>query len=444
MRIPRRTARLRLTVLYSVAFLVCGAAVLAVVTYLVFGHAANTSQPGNTVTARFSGRVPAAAVHRAGANDIIPVPVPADDVQQSGGYDIVAFRVPESQPGPTAAQRAKLLSEAHVQISYDERQTLIISAAALAVIAVAAAVIGWVIAGRVLRPLRTITAAARRISASSLHERLALHGPDDELRELGDTLDGLFARLEASFDAQRRFAANASHELRTPLTRERALLQVTLADPDATTGTWQAISRELLASNAEQEHLIEAMLTLASSEAGTGEREPADLAAITSAALTAVRPEISRLGLHVRASIQPAALDGDPFLIQQLAANLIDNAVRHNIPGGDIEVGTTTSHAGAVLSVTNSGQVIPAAEVDRLFQPFQRLGPRPARRDGGHGLGLSIVKAIATAHAATITARPRPGGGLAIDVSFPRHPVPAPLLASSQGAAKTVQLRRPS
>jgi signal transduction histidine kinase len=315
------------------------------------------------------------------------------------------------------------------QIALDKQQVLVVAAIALAVIAVAAAAIGWLIAGRVLRPLRTITAAARRISASSLHERLALQGPHDELKELADTLDSLFARLEASFDAQRRFAANASHELRTPLTRERTLLQVTLADPAATTGTWQAVSRDLLASNAEQEHLIEALLTLASSEAGPGEREPADLAAITSEALAAVRPAISRIGLHVRADIQPAALDGDPLLVQQLAANLIDNAVRHNIPGGDIQITTGTSQAGAVLSVTNSGQVIPSAEVDRLFQPFQRLGPRPARRDGGHGLGLSIVRAIATAHGATIAAQPRPGGGLAIDVTFPRHPIPAPVAA---------------
>jgi signal transduction histidine kinase len=448
-RPPRRTARLRLTVLYGVAFLVCGAAVLGVVTFLVFGHAANPSPSGGAPTAAFSGRVPAAAVHRVGANDIIPVPVPAYDVRQSGRYDIVDIRVPESQPGLTAAERAQLLSEARVRITYDERQVLSISAAALAVIAVAAGVIGWVIAGRVLRPLRTITAAARRISASSLHERLALHGPDDELRELGDTLDGLFARLEASFDAQRRFAANASHELRTPLTRERALLQVTLTDPAATTDTWDAVGQELLASNAEQERLIEAMLTLASSEAGTGEREPADLAAITSAALAAAGPEISGLGLHVHASIQPAALDGDPFLIQQLAGNLVDNAVRHNIPGGDIQVSTTTSPAGVVLSVANSGPVIPAAEVDRLFQPFQRLGPRPARRDGGHGLGLSIVRAIATAHAATITARPRPGGGLAIDVTFPEastlHTRPAGRPAASHGeeqAASAVRTER--
>ena len=221
-----------------------------------------------------------------------------------------------------------------------------------------------------------------------------------------------------------------------PLTRERTLLQVTLADPAATTGTWQAVSRELLASNAGQEHLIEALLTLASSEAGPAQREPADLAAITSAALAAARPAVSRLGLHVQADIQPAALDGDPLLVQQLAANLIDNAVRHNIPGGDIQITTSTSHAGAVLSVTNSGQVIPPAEVDRLFQPFQRLGPRPARRDGGHGLGLSIVRAIATAHAATITARPRPGGGLAIDVTF--HPsTSSPAWRTSRGRAIT-------
>jgi signal transduction histidine kinase len=162
------------------------------------------------------------------------------------------------------------------------------------------------------------------------------------------------------------------------------------------------------------------MLTLASSEAGPGEHQPADLAAITSAALAAARPAITRLGLHVQTDIQPATLDGDPLLVQQLATNLIDNAIRHNIPGGDIQIATTTSHAGAILSVTSSGQVIPPAEADRLFQPFQRLGPRPARREGrGHGLGLSIVRAIATAHAATITAQPRPGGGLAIDVTFP-------------------------
>jgi signal transduction histidine kinase len=437
LRPPRRTARLRLTVLYGAAFLVCGAAVLAVVAYLLYGSAtdrSSSSQPETTASAVLNTRIPIADVRQAGRYDIVSVPIPIADVHQAGRYDTVSVSLPVSagqQPHFTAAEQAKLaaeqaklLAEAQVHVNYDKREILIISAIALAVIAVAAAAIGWIIAGRVLRPLSTITAAARRIAASSLHERLALHGPDDELKELGDTLDNLFARLEASFDAQRRFAANASHELRTPLTRERTLLQVTLADPAATTGTWQAVSQELLASNAEQERLIEALLTLASSEAGPGQREPLDLAAITSEALAAARPAISRRGLHVHAGIQPAILDGDPLLVQQLVTNLIDNAVRHNIPGGDVQVATGTSSGHAVLSVTSSGPVIPAAEVDRLFQPFQRLGPRPARDGHGHGLGLSIVRAIATAHAATITAQPRPGGGLAVDVTFPPPPGP--------------------
>jgi signal transduction histidine kinase len=387
LRLPRRTARLRLTVLYGGAvFLACGATVLAF-TYLLYGLLGQASHP-------------VLFLHKRGKEVPIAAP-PAEVTIHVAGLG---------------------------QIAVDRQQLPIVSGIALAIIAVAAAAIGWFIAGRVLRPLRTITAAARRISASSLNERLALQGPDDELKELADTLDSLFARLEASFAAQRRFAASASHELRTPLTRERTLLQVTLADPAATTSTWQAVSRDLLASNAEQERLIEAMLTLASSEAGPGEPKSLDLAAVTSEALAAARPAISRPGLNVHADIQPAILDGDPLLVQQLAANLIDNAVRHNIPGGDIQVATRTSDGHAVLSVTNSGQAIPAAEVDRLFQPFQRLGPRPARRDGGHGLGLSIVRAIATAHAATITAQPRPGGGLAIDITFPQ-PATAPRAA---------------
>ena len=385
LRLPRRTARLRLTVLYgSAVFLACGATVLAV-TYLLYGVLGNATSP---------------VLH----------PLHSQRVSKQGkGVSVVAVQPAEATLHLTGLG----------QLSLDRQQLLIASAITLAVIAVAAAAIGWLIAGRVLRPLRMITAAARRISASSLHERLALPGPDDELKELADTLDGLFARLEASFDAQRRFAASASHELRTPLTRERTLLQVTLADPASTTATWQAVSRELLDSNAEQERLIEALLTLASSEAGPGEPESLDLAAITGEALAAARPAISRLGLHVHATIQPAALDGDPLLVQQLVTNLLDNAVQHNIPGGDIQIITQTSHAGAVLSLASSGQIIPATEVDRLFQPFQRLAPRPARRDGGHGLGLSIVRAIATAHTATITAHPRHGGGLAIDVTFP-------------------------
>ncbi len=312
LRVPRRTARLRLTVLYGAAFLVCGAAVLVVVAYLLYGHTTNgqsSSHLNGSPSAVLHGRVPIADVHQTGRYDVVKVPfkVPIADVHQAGRYDILGARMPvatspirQKPPVLTAAEQAKLLAKAQVRVSYDKRRILIICAIALAGIALAAAAIGWIISGRVLRPLSTITAAARRIAASSLHERLALRGPDDELKELGDTLDNLFARLEASFDAQRRFAANASHELRTPLTRERTLLQVTLADPASTVGTWQAVSRELLASNAEQERLIEALLTLANSEADVSQREPLDLADITSEALAVARPAISRLGLEVR------------------------------------------------------------------------------------------------------------------------------------------------
>jgi signal transduction histidine kinase len=435
-RLPRRTARLRLTVLYGAAFLTCGAAVLAVVAYLLYGSTTPNGPPSiqaqSSTSAVFNSKIPSADVHQQGQYDVVPVRVPIGDVQQAGGYDVVHLAVPgtvdqdQKPPALTAAQQAKLAAEeekflatAQVQVNYDKREILVLSAIALAVIAVAAAAIGWMIAGRVLRPLSTITAAARRIAASSLHERLALEGPDDELKELADTLDNLFARLEASFDAQRRFAANASHELRTPLTRERALLQVTSADPASTASTWRAVSRQLLASNAEQERLIEALLTLASGEADASRREPLNLAVIAGAALAAARSETSRLGLHVSADVEPALLEGDSLLVQQLVTNLIDNAVRHNIPGGDVRVVTGTSGDQAVLSVTNSGPLIPPAEVERLFQPFQRFGPRPARRDGGHGLGLSIVHAIATSHGAAVAARALPGGGLAVDVTFP-------------------------
>jgi signal transduction histidine kinase len=385
LRLPRRTARLRLTILYGAVCLAFGAALLTV-TYLLSWDAL-IAHPVPTPAA-------GSGVNRAGPS--------IQQVNQQSGIE---------------------------QISFDRQQLLIRSAIALVIVSVAAVGAGWLLAGRVLRPLSTITTAARRISASSLHERLGLTGPDDELKELGDTLDDLFARLEAAFEAQRRFAANASHELRTPLTRERALLQVTRADPASTVETWQTVSEELLVSNAGQEHLIEALLTLASSEGGLGEREPVDLAAITATALAACRPGIERLGLHVRTAIGPAVLDGDPLLVQRLAGNLIDNAVRHNVPGGDVAVGTGTvgtgtSSAHAFLSVTSSGQVIPPAEVERLFQPFQRLGPRSARRGNGHGLGLSIVRAIAAAHGATITPKARPDGGLAIDVIFPAAPPP--------------------
>ncbi len=275
-----------------------------------------------------------------------------------------------------------------------------------------------------LRPIRTITRTARRISSTSLHERLALDGPQDELKELGDTLDSLFARLEAAFEAQRHFVANASHELRTPLTAERTLLQVALDDPGTTTAAWRCTAQEVLASSDEQARLIEALLTLASSESGLNTHEPVDLAATVAAVLARLQPETSRYGIHIDEVTEPAPLDGDPLLVERLVANLLTNAVRHNVADGRVQVATEMTDGRAVLSVTNTGPRIPPAGLDRLFQPFQRLDPRRANYKDGHGLGLSIVRAIATAHDATITAHPGPDGGLSVSVVFPQPASP--------------------
>jgi signal transduction histidine kinase len=301
----------------------------------------------------------------------------------------------------------------------DLHALLVESGIALAATVALAFALGWLVAGRVLRPLRAITATARRISATSLHERLALAGPDDEFKELADTLDGLFARLEASFTAQRNFVASAAHELRTPLTLDKTLLQVVLRNPRSTTEQWRATGAELLESGLQQERTLEALLTLATSEAGIGRHEPVDLAKVVTAGLGPVRADAGRLGLDVQTSIGPAPMLGDPDLIARLVANLVDNAVRHNVPGGTIEVGTTRRDGQAVLTVTNGGPVIPPGEVGRLLQPFQRLATARSSDGAGHGLGLPIVRAIATAHGATLITRARPEGGLHVQVSFP-------------------------
>jgi signal transduction histidine kinase len=260
---------------------------------------------------------------------------------------------------------------------------------------------------------------ARAISATSLHKRLALGGPNDELSQLAGTFDDLLDRLEAAFAAQRRFVANASHELRTPLTLERALLEANLTDPDATIDSFRATSERLLALSQQQEQLTDALLTLASSERGLDRHEPFDLAALADEALQNRAPELQSLGLHMDATLQPAPSTGDPRLVERLIANLLDNATRHNIAAGHIQI-TTHDRAGrAVLAVSNSGPHIPAGELDRLLQPFQQADANRASNGGGRGLGLSIVHAIAVAHNATLALRPQPEGGLHVEVSFP-------------------------
>jgi signal transduction histidine kinase len=297
-------------------------------------------------------------------------------------------------------------------------QVLGYSGIALVVLAVLSVVLGWLVADRALRPLRVITRSARAISASNLHERLSLNASYGEFTELGETLDDLFRRLEASFESQRRFVANASHELRTPLTAERTLLQVALADPDATAQTLRSACEELLTLSGQQERLIEALLTLASGQQGIDRWEDVDLAGITRNVILRRRQETEGLGIHVDALLGPAVARGDAHLVESLVTNLVDNAVRHNVTGGGAEVRTAMAAGAATISVSNSGPVIPTAEIDRLFQPFQQLGGDRLRHAGGHGLGLAIVQAIASAHGAALAAQPRPGGGLEVTVRF--------------------------
>ncbi len=319
------------------------------------------------------------------------------------------------EAGPHAAAIAAALNNA-------ERNKEIIGAIAVPVVVLLAVAGGWLIAGRLLRPLRTITAAARDISASNLSRRLALGGRHDEFAELGETLDDLFGRLEAAFESQRHFVANASHELRTPLTAERTLLQVALADPDASAATLRSACEQTLALGEFSERLIAALLTLASGESGIEEWEPFDLAEIAGNVLLARREAAERQGVEISAALSAAPAKGDPRLAESLVVNLVDNAIRYNVAGGRVAVSTIRAAGQATLRISNTGAVIPPGEVDRLFEPFQRLGGERTRTADGYGLGLAVVRAVADAHGATLTSRAQPEGGLDIEVSFPGQP----------------------
>jgi signal transduction histidine kinase len=386
----RGSVRLRLTLLFGGLFLVAGAALLAI-TYGLVSHATN-----DIFVARQSG----------GAITSGPTLLP--DAQQLQTQAV-------SYAGATRAAENDAL--------------LLYSGIALAIMSVASVALGWFAAGRALRPLRRITAGARQISATNLHERLALEGPDDDLRELADTIDDLFARLDASFDAQRAFIANASHELRTPLARSRTLLEVALRNPGASFESLRDACERVLAAGAEQERLIEALLTLARGQRGIGRREPLDLAAITRDVLAARGTEVAARGLSMEVMLAPALMAGDFALSERAVANLIDNALRHNLADGTVWVSVGTDEDRAVLSVANTGPVIAPGEVDGLLVPFRRGGTVRARTracpspDDGLGLGLSIVAAIATAHGAAFSVAARPeGGGLIAELAFP--PVP--------------------
>ncbi|MEV0176900.1 ATP-binding protein [Streptomyces sp. NPDC050803] len=367
-----RSIRWRLTLLYSALFAVAGAVLLAVTYLLVAG-----SEPTLTAGA------PPRLTHQ---------------VEEPDAPTIASY----------VEERLSVLREEQLH------QLLVESALALAVMTVASVALGWLMAGRVLAPVRTMTAAARRISADNLHERLAVSGPDDELKAMADTFDAVLARLEAAFEAQKRFVANASHELRTPLTLQQAIADVTLADSDASADSLRSALLRVRAAGQEQERLIDALLTLARSQRGLERREYVDLAAV-------VREHLPCSGPRVEARLDPAPVLGDPQLLERLVVNLADNAVRHNLPEGSwVRVWTGLDAQGRPgLRIENSGPLIPADQAAGLFQPFRRLGAERLRKRDGHGLGLSIVAAVVAAHDGRVLARTRPEGGLAVEVALP-------------------------
>ena len=291
----------------------------------------------------------------------------------------------------------------------------------LGVLTIASAGLGWLVAGRALRPVRSITEAARRASELRLGQRLALTGPDDELKELADTFDVMLERLDAAFTSQKRFVANAAHELRTPLTAMRTAIEVTLSKPTRTPEQLEAMAARVKRSVERAEATVEALLTLATSEVGPTAQEAIDLATAAEDALDAAHAAIDQRHIKVDAALEPALARGDRVLLERMIANLVENAVRHNNPGGWIGIRTIQQADSAVFEIANTGPSVPAEQIPTLFEPFARAKQRLNSSDGV-GLGLSIASAIARAHNATITARPRPGGGLEMSVTIPTSP----------------------
>jgi signal transduction histidine kinase len=388
------TIRVRLTLLYAVAFFLAGAALVAL-TYLYLGQ---------SLDRQLTARVGATEQHI------------ADYVSEADAH---------------GTQRSAQLREAlSAQFEQDRNDTLramlIWSVASLAAVGLVAGGLGWMLAGRALRHLQQITATARRVADRSLHERIALDGPDDEIKDLADTFDAMLERLDRSFDGQRRFVANASHELRTPLTINRTLIEVALDTPNAPESVRQ-LGATLLAVNHRHERLIDGLLVLASSDQRLTEHSPVDLADIARHAATMSDDAARETGVAIRAAIAAAPVVGDPLLLERLAQNLLDNAIRYNITQhGWASITTGTADGHAHLTVENTGPTIPSYDVNGLFEPFRRLSsadrladsgpPSPGR---GAGLGLSIVRSVAHAHHGEVHAHPRPDGGLRVHVRIP-------------------------
>jgi signal transduction histidine kinase len=393
-RISGMRVRLRLTLLYGVLFLLSSAVLLAITYFLVtrsdsgVGMSTSSSPSGNrSVSIILGSRLPADA--------------PLTDAERSLA---------------NAVQQQALEQQAAIR-----HQLLVKSGLGLAIMSIISVVLGWLVAGRVLRPLRTMTDTIQLISARNVNERLAVSGPRDELKELADTVDGLLGRLETALESHKRFVANAAHELRTPMTVEHALLEEAVMDPDATLDAYRARFEDLMVVSEQQARLLDSLLLLATSERGLDSLEPVDLAEQVAGVLRAAEPRAWKHDLSVVSRIRPAPVTGDPALVTRLVANLVDNAMTYNVPDGRVEVATGADAAGSFLTVTNTGPHVPPEMVGRLLNPFQRL--HRIADDGHHGLGLSIVQSIALAHSADLTVRAQPEGGLAIRVLFPASPV---------------------
>ncbi|MFE3460203.1 sensor histidine kinase [Nocardiopsis aegyptia] len=338
-------------------------------------------------------------------------PYPSEPAQPAWPLDSWA----ETQEKAGVAEPAALLVDGYQDGVLSDM--LVNSVLALVAITLLAAAAGWLIAGRPMRRLHRVTETARTLSEHDLHSRLGLTGPDDEFRELGDTFDAMLSRLERAFDSQRRFVANASHELRTPLAVQRAALEVPLAQ-DRVPDDLRPAFRRALDSVGRSESLISGLLLLARSDRGLARTEEVDLAGIVRDTAARHEADAREAGVDLRVDTEAAAVAGDAVLLEHLVRNLVENAVRHNTSGGWVEARLRTAHGRTVVKVTNTGAEI--ADPDALFEPFHRgdaarlRGARP-----GSGLGLSIVRSIATAHGATVVARARPGGGLVVTVGFP-------------------------
>jgi signal transduction histidine kinase len=438
-RLPRRTIRLRLTLLYGGLFLVAGVGLLAITYALVAGGGPESKSTfvSNAMPAGAGqlptvprGLGPAVSGFGKASGTVVyqQKTTPNGTVVQLKEY---AGKVNATFKKLTAAQDKQIQSvtaQANAQIAQVKGQQLSTllteSAIALGIMALASVGLGWLMAGRALRPVRTMSIRARGISERNLHERLSLEGPDDELKELAETFDGLLARLEGAFESQRRFVANASHELRTPITLERALVEVALADPHPTIDSLRDTCRRVLTASEQQERLIEALLTLARSQRGVESRGPVDLREVTAEVVRAVPTN----GLRVDTDLGDACATGDPAMIERLVGNLVENAVRHNEPDGWVSAWTGVREGRPTLEIANAGPAVDADELSELLKPFVRShgngngnGNGGARLHDGHGLGLglSIVQAISDAHGALLTMAAPPEGGLRVSVAFP-------------------------